>query len=69
MEEKTVHISTISCGHCVMTIKRELGELDGIVSVDGDPGSKKVTVKWDAPLTWDTISRTLKEIGYPPEES
>ena len=68
MEEKTVHIPAISCGHCVMTIKRELGELDGVVSVNGDPGSKKITVQWKTPLTWDTISRTLEEIGYPADE-
>ena len=67
MEEKTVHISSISCGHCVMTIKRELGEIEGVVAVEGDPGSKNVTVKWEAPLTWDTICHTLEDIGYPPE--
>ena len=68
MEEKTVHIPAISCSHCVMTIKRELGELDGVVSVSGDPGSKKITVRWKAPLTWNEISRTLEEIGYPVDE-
>ena len=25
MEEKTVHIPSISCGHCIMTIQREVG--------------------------------------------
>ena len=68
MEEKTVHIPSISCGHCVMTIKREVGELEGIKSVEGDENTKMVTVKWGNPATWGKITDTLKEIGYPAEQ-
>ncbi len=67
MEKKTVHIPRISCGHCVMTIKREIGELEGIKSVEGDDKTKTVTVEWDSPSTWDQIADTLTEIGYPVE--
>lgn len=67
MEEKTVHIPAISCGHCVMTIKREIGELEGVKSVEGDEKTKMVTVEWEDPATWDKISETLKEVGYPAE--
>ncbi len=65
MEEKTVNIPTISCGHCVMTIERQVGELEGVKSVDADANTKKVTIKWDPPTTWEKISGTLKEVGYP----
>ena len=68
MEEKIVHIPTISCGHCAMTIKSKLGDIKGVVSVDGDPVSKKVPVRWESPLTWEEIGQTLKEIGFLPEE-
>jgi hypothetical protein len=27
--------------------------------------NKKVTITWDNPATWDKISSTLKEVGYP----
>ena len=67
MEEKKVHVPAITCGHCVMTIKREVGELEGVSSVEGDDKTKTVTVKWDSPATWEMISETLKEIGYPAE--
>ena len=67
MQEKTVHIPNISCGHCVNTIKRELGELDGIISVDGSPATKDVTIKWDDTRKWDAIRDLLDEIGYPPQ--
>jgi copper chaperone len=67
MEEKTVHISSISCGHCIMTIKNEIGELEGVKSVEGDEKSKQISIKWDAPASWEAISDLLKEIGYPAE--
>jgi copper chaperone len=68
MEEKTVLIPSISCGHCMMTIKNELGYLADIDSVEGDVAAKTVTVKWNAPLTWESINATLEEIGFAPEE-
>ena len=48
-----------------MTIKREVGTLEGVKSVDGDANTKKVTIKWDPPSTWKKISGTLEEVGYP----
>ena len=65
MDEKTVHISGISCGHCVMTITREVGELEGVSSVEGDEKRKKVTFRWESPASWEKITDTLKELGYP----
>lgn len=65
MEEKTLSIPNITCGHCVMAIKNELGALDGVASVDGDADHKRITVKWDAPTTLEKIKETLKEINYP----
>ena len=65
MEKKTFSIPNISCGHCVMSIKNELNELDGVKSVDGNPEAKSIDVEWDAPITEDKIIETLKEINYP----
>lgn len=65
MDKKTFQIPNISCGHCVMAIKRELGEMEGISKVDGDPGKKEISVEWGAPATLEKIKSTLKEINYP----
>jgi copper chaperone len=65
METKKLSIPNISCGHCVMAIKRELGDLKGVSKVDGDSQKKEITVSWDAPATLDKIKSTLKEINYP----
>lgn len=65
MEEKKIHVPNISCGHCAATITRELEEVEGVEKVDGDPATKEVTVRWQAPATWEIIKKTLAEIGYP----
>jgi copper chaperone CopZ len=65
METKTFQAPAIHCGHCTATIERELGELEGIQSVKADQNTKMVTVKWEAPATWDTIKALMAEIGYP----
>ncbi len=67
MTSKTVTVPNISCGHCVMTIQREVGELAGVDSVKADQESKQVTVSWDPDATnWATIEDLMKEINYPP---
>lgn len=68
METKTFQAPAIHCGHCTMTIQRELGELEGIQSVQADPNTKMVTVAWQAPATWEKIKTLMAEIGYPPAD-
>ena len=65
MQTKTVTIPNISCGHCVNTVQNEVSELDGVVSVTADEGTKQATISWDAPQTWEGIAALLEEIDYP----
>ncbi len=65
MEEKTLSIPNITCGHCVMAIKNELNDIEGVKEVNGSIDTKTVTVKWDMPATLDKIKDALKEINYP----
>ena len=65
MEKKILNIPNISCNHCVMTIKNELSEINGILKIEGDPVAKNITVEWDTPATLKKITDTLEEINYP----
>ncbi len=68
MASKTVKVPNISCGHCVSTIQREVGELRGVTSVKADQATKMVTVEWqEPPASWEKIRALLQEINYPPE--
>ncbi len=69
MQTKTFEVPNISCKHCVMTIKNEVGDLAGVTSVDADKDTRQVTVAWDAPASWDQIKALLVEINYPPAEN
>lgn len=65
MEKHTFLIPSISCGHCVMTIKNELSELEGVKAVEGDPANKSIIVEWEEPATLANIKHTLEDISYP----
>ena len=65
MEQKTLSIPNISCSHCVMSIKNELSEIEGVRTVEGDPGTKSITVEWEAPATLELLKERLTEINYP----
>ncbi len=45
----------------------EVGDIAGVQRVDADQESKRVTVVWEKPATWEQIRDTLVEINYPPE--
>ena len=68
MQTKTFEVPNISCKHCVMTIKNEVGELAGVQQVEADKDTRQVTVEWDAPASWDQIKALLVEINYAPAE-
>ena len=65
MEKQTFTVPNISCGHCVMAIKNELSERDGVKTVEGNPADKSITVEFDAPMTLEGLRSTLEEINYP----
>lgn len=67
MEKQTFSIPDISCEHCVTAIENELSELDGVMTVSGDPDGKTATVEWEAPASVETIRNALAEIDYPAE--
>ena len=65
METTKFSIPNISCGHCVKAVQKELNAMEGVSSVEGDPGKKEVSVSWEAPATDEKIKAVLKEINYP----
>ena len=67
MTTKSFTVPNISCGHCTHTIEMEVGELAGVKSVKAEIDSRKVTVEWENPATWEQIEGLLQEINYPPE--
>ena len=67
MDTITLKIPSISCGHCVMTIKREGGAVEGVEFVSGDPEAKTATFQVTNEQALKQLKATLAEAGYPAE--
>ncbi len=59
-------VPNISCGHCVHTIKMEVGDLEGVQAVEARHDTKEVTIVFGEPATEEQIVALLKEINYAP---
>jgi copper chaperone len=56
----------ISCGHCVATVEKALGPLDGVQRVEASADTKQVVVDFDPTLiTIDRLESALDDAGYP----
>jgi len=66
MKTVTLSIPGISCNHCVMTVKRETGFVDGAEFVTGDVEGKSATFQVRDDDALAALKQTLAEAGYPP---
>ena len=67
MKNRTVQVPNIHCGHCVAAIKRELSEIEGVLSVEGRHKTGDVAISWNPEKTsWQEIEELMREINYPP---
>lgn len=65
MENVTLNVQGMSCGHCVKAVESSVGELSGIQSVNVNLEEAKVTVAFDAAqLSVAQIKETIEEQGY-----
>jgi copper chaperone CopZ len=49
----------------VHTIKNEVGELPGVLSVEAEAASKQAIISFEDPATEEGIKALLTEINYP----
>lgn len=69
MEKIKYLVPGIHCMHCAHTIKMELGDLDGVETVDVDVASKEVNVEFKTPANSESLKALLAEINYPVEKT
>lgn len=66
IERATLTAPDISCSHCVATINKAVGALDGVRTVSADEQSKQVRVEFDpGKVSLAKIEAVLDEEGYP----
>lgn len=63
MKEKEFKVEGMSCGHCVMAVKKELLKLDKVKIDDVQIGKVKVSYN-ENEIGEDIIKKAIEEAGY-----
>ena len=63
MSEITLKIDGMSCGHCVMSVKKAIDGVDGVNNSDVEVGSAKVTYD-ESKTNSDAIAGAVTSAGY-----
>lgn len=65
MEQVTLHVSGMSCGHCVKAVEGSVGGLQGVKKVAVNLDKGQVDVEFDSNVvTLSTIKETIDDQGY-----
>lgn len=64
MTTSTYTVKGMTCGHCVSSVKEEVGEVPGVTGVDVELESGLLTVRSDSPVETIRIETAVKEAGY-----
>lgn len=66
METVTLSIPSISCNHCIMTVKREGSAVEGAQFVSGDLDARTAVFEVANGVALAALKEALAEAGYPP---
>ncbi|TDC02884.1 copper chaperone [Nonomuraea longispora] len=64
MTNATYTVTGMTCGHCVSSVKEEVGEVVGVTSVEVDLATGLLTVGSDGPVDSALVAAAVKEAGY-----
>jgi copper chaperone len=63
MDEKTYTVTGMTCAHCVLSVREEVGEVAGVEAIDVDLATGRVAVR-GAGIDDDAIAEAVAEAGY-----
>ncbi|WP_159928106.1 heavy-metal-associated domain-containing protein [Rhodococcus sp. WAY2] len=64
MSTTTVTVTGMTCGHCVSSVREEIGNIPGVTAVDVDLASGRVAIDSDSPIEKASLARAVDEAGY-----
>jgi copper chaperone len=64
MTTTTYLVKGMTCGHCVGSVKGEIGQLPGVTDVAVDLETGQVTVTSSDPVDPATLRAAVEEAGY-----
>lgn len=60
----TYTVKGMTCGHCVASVKEEVGEVAGVTGVDVDLATGLLTVRSERPIDPALVVAAVEEAGY-----
>jgi copper chaperone len=67
MEQISLKVPDMSCGHCVGAIQRAMEVLDGVTAVEASLDTKIVKIQSDRVLDNAEVLAAVTSVGYTPE--
>ncbi|HUR03786.1 MAG TPA: heavy-metal-associated domain-containing protein [Nonomuraea sp.] len=64
MSTATYTVKGMTCGHCVSSVKEEVGEVPGVTDVEVDLASGLLTVGSESPIDGAKIVAAVEGAGY-----
>ncbi|KZF11100.1 cation-transporting ATPase [Rhodococcus sp. EPR-157] len=64
MSTTTVTVAGMTCGHCVSSVREEIGSIPGVTAVDVDLASGRVDIDSETPIEQAAIAQAVDEAGY-----
>jgi copper chaperone len=64
MPEATYTVTGMTCDHCVRSVRDEVVKMEGVVAVDVDLTTGRLTIESAAPLDDDAVRAAVDEAGY-----
>ena len=63
MATKNYTVTGMTCGHCEMSVKEEVGEIAGVTDVTADHSTGAVSVSGEG-FTDEQVAAAITEAGY-----
>ena len=64
MSTTTVTVTGMTCGHCVSSVREEIGSIPGVTAVGVDLASGRVDIDSETPIEQATLAQAVDEAGY-----
>ncbi len=64
MSTETYTVTGMTCDHCSRSVSAEVNAVPGVIAVDVDLATGRVTVTSEQPVSPDTIREAVAEAGY-----
>lgn len=65
MQNITLNVQGMSCGHCVKAVEGSVGQLEGVSQVTVNLAEAKVEITYnESQISLDKIKETIEDQGY-----